>query len=260
MTDADLSAWTPWTAPGCLSRCVDGPDGRVMDLLLAVPEGDAPSGGWPLLLALDGGRFFGALAGAAAALSQRTGKTGVAPLAVVALAHRPEGGAVEDQRVRDFTRAPRPSFQEAKAGGEGEAFQRWLAEALLPLLSAAAPVDTGRATLFGHSLGGLFVLETLETQPALFARWVAISPSLWWSTPSPDIAGPHVLIGCGEAETAREMRGRIAAWASAQTNGAVFKQAPGADHGSAPFALIPDILRHASGAAPDRRTGSGASS
>ena len=116
------------------------------------------------------------------------------------------------------------------------------------MLSGAAPLNFGRATLFGHSLGGLFVLETLRADPALFARWIAVSPSLWWSTPSPMIATPDLLIGCGEAETGRDMRDRIAGWVAAKPDGAVFKQAPNADHGSAPFALIPDILRHASGA------------
>ena len=58
------------------------------------------------------------------------------------------------------------------------------------LSAQGAPLNLARATLFGHSLGGLFVLETLRADPTLFARWVAVSPSLWWSTPSPDIATP----------------------------------------------------------------------
>ena len=102
------------------------------------------------------------------------------------------------------------------------------------------------------SLPGFFTpseaFVALQAEPSLFTRWIAVSPSLWWSTPSPDIATPAVLVCCGEAETARDMRDRIAAWAAAKPDGAIFKQAPAADHGAAPFALIPDILRHASGA------------
>ncbi|GAW42283.1 Ferri-bacillibactin esterase BesA [Brevundimonas sp. SH203] len=248
MTDPDPADWTPWTAPHWRVRALTGPEGRRMDLMLATPEGEPPPGGWPLLLALDGGRFFAALAGAAAALSHRTEKTGIAPMVVAALAHRPEEGAVEDQRAHDFTRRPCADPGWARPSGGGEAMHRWIADRVLPMLAEAAPVDVARATLFGHSLGGLFVLETLQAEPSLFARWIAVSPSLWWSTPSPDIVSPAVLIGCGEAETARDMRDRIAAWAGARPDGAIFRQAPAADHGSAPFALIPDILRHAGGA------------
>ena len=50
------------------------------------------------------------------------------------------------------------------------------------------------------------------------------------------------------AAIARTPLDNIAAWAAAKPDGAIFKQAPAADHGAAPFALIPDILRHASGA------------
>ena len=235
MTDDVLSAWTPWTAPGWRVRPLSGPDGRTLDLMLAVPGGAPPPGGWPLLLALDGGRFFPALAGAAAALSHRTDKTGVVPMAVAGLGHRPDDGPLQDQRARDFTRRP---------GLHG-----LIADRALPILARAASIDQARATLFGHSLGGLFVLETLRADPALFARWVAVSPSLWWTTPPADIASPSLMVGCGGAETARDMCARIAAWVAEKPGGAVFTQAPGADHGSAPFALIPDILRHASGAA-----------
>lgn len=249
MTDAFSTAWTPWSPSGRRITAIDGPDGRPLDLMLYLPEGEAPDGGWPLLLALDGERFFGALSGAAAALAHRTGKTGVAPLAVAALAHRSDEGLLEDQRTRDFTRRPCGEAGWSRPSQGGEALHRLIANRVLPLLGEVAPVDLHKATLFGHSLAGLFVLETLETDPGLFARWVSISPSLWWSTPSPEIAGPSLLIGCGEAELSRDMRDRIADWVKVRGEaGAVYRLAPGADHGSAPFALIPDILRHASGA------------
>lgn len=248
MTEAAPSAWTPWTAAEWRNRSLVRSDGRTMDLMLALPQGDAPPGGWPLLFALDGDRFFAALAGAAAALSHRTDKTGVAPMAVAALAHRPAAGAPEDQRAHDFTRSACPDPGLSRPSGGGDAFQRLIVDRVLPMLAQGAPLNLARATLFGHSLGGLFVLETLRADPTLFARWVAVSPSLWWSTPSPEIATPDLLIGCGEAEMGRDMRDRIAGWGAAKPDGAIFKQAPAADHGSAPFALIPDILRHASGA------------
>lgn len=253
MTDTAPSAWMPWTTPRWRARALVGSDGRTLDLMLALPQGEAPAGGWPLVLALDGDRFFAALAGTAAALSHRTEKTGVAPMAIAGLAHRSEEGVLQDQRALDFTRSACPEPTGPHQSGGGEAFHRLIADQVLPILAEGAPLNVERATLLGHSLGGLFVLETLEADPALFARWVAISPSLWWSTPSPEIATRDLLIGCGEAETSRDMRNRMSAWVAAKPDGARFKQVPAADHGSAPFALIPDVLRHASRPTPTRR-------
>ncbi|MFZ1743003.1 MAG: alpha/beta hydrolase-fold protein [Pontixanthobacter sp.] len=39
---------------------------------------------------------------------------------------------------------------------------------------------TGHSAIMGESLAGLFVLETLLKQPALFDDWIAVSPSLWY--------------------------------------------------------------------------------
>ena len=119
---------------------------------------------------------------------------------------------------------------------------------ILPLIRDAAPVDPTRTTLFGHSLAGLFVLDTLANHPNGFARWISISPSLWMHTPNPDIAAPSLLVGAGELEWRRDMRSRIESWCATKPvgQGAHYLCADRADHGSVPFALIPDILRWAS--------------
>jgi predicted alpha/beta superfamily hydrolase len=41
-------------------------------------------------------------------------------------------------------------------------------------------VNPGRRTLFGHSFGGLFTLYAFFERPALFANWVAASPTIYW--------------------------------------------------------------------------------
>lgn len=239
-----LSEWSDWRPPGHRSRRLAGPGGRPFDLLMATPEGEPPPRGWPCLIVLDGGRFFGAAAGAANALAHRTGKTGVAPLVIAAVRHRPEAGEVEDQRALDFTSTPCPEATWTRPQGGAAAFRAFLLETILPAVRAAAEVDEERLTLFGHSLGGLFVLETLEAAPDAFSGWVAFSPSLWWRRPPPAGAGPRTLLGCGEAETGRDMRALIEGWS--REAGSPFRLAKGADHGSAPFALLPDALRHAS--------------
>jgi predicted alpha/beta superfamily hydrolase len=244
MIPTELSDWTPWSPQDCRRVEMEGPDGRGFEILLRTPSESPPVEGWPCLLALDGERFFGALAGAASALSQRPEKTGVQPMVVAAVAHRAKGG--EGQRSRDFTSGPCPEPGWAGPFGGAPAFREFLLDHVLPCVKAAAPIDGSRLALMGHSLAGLFVLETLEAAPQAFARWISLSPSLWWRTPEPTIAHASLMVGWGEAETARDMHGRITRWTKAARVSAVHV-APGADHGSAPFALIPDALRHAGG-------------
>ena len=238
----------PWTAvqPDRQQvRPLVSPEGLTYRLSVSRPPTAAPAAGFGAIVVLDGARHFQAVAAAAEALSQRTEKTAVEPLAVIGVAHDEPEAAIQDARARDFTSGPCPEPGWTRPHGQAAAFRRFLIEQALPAAAEAAPLDPQRRTLFGHSLGGLFVLETLETAPDLFSRWVAISPSLWWRTPGNDRADDRLLLGYGETETARDMRGRIEAWA-ARAPGPVLRMAPQADHGAAPFALIPDALRHAS--------------
>jgi hypothetical protein len=87
-------------------------------------------------------------------------------------------------RTRDYT--PIYSSEGYQDGvqdvsGGGPAFQRFLAEELLPWLESRyriAPNDRG---LVGHSYGALFGAFTLLTRPELFQRYILVSPSLWYA-------------------------------------------------------------------------------
>lgn len=241
--DAEYPVWAPWTPPGRQATILRGPDGRLYDLMIAAPSGAAPEGGWPCMVVLDGDRFFGPFSGMAEALWHRPAKTGVEPMVVLGVAGR---YVAPDGRSRDFTSSPSPEGDEASYGG-GEAFRRFLFEEVLGVAAHAVPIDPARLALFGHSLAGLFVLETLENHPDAFARWISISPSLWWRTPATRIGRDSLFVGCGEKEPARDMSSRISDWAAPEGpgGGSRFAVAEGADHGSAPFNLAPDVLRHA---------------
>lgn len=237
--------WTAYAPPRWVRHSLTTGDGRRYRVAVAEPEGTAPEGGWPSLMVLDGAAHFAAVAGAAAALARRPDKTGVEPLAIIGVFHEPDEDARDgDARFRDFTHtAPPPGEGEGRPWGGAEAFRRTLEEAVMPRVHSRLPLAAARRAVFGHSLGGLFVIETLQRRPDLFARGVAISPSLWWR---PDLAaapdGRALMLGCGERETGRDMRRRIADWSARA--GAPTIVAPGADHGAAPLALIPDALRH----------------
>ncbi|WP_288757867.1 alpha/beta hydrolase-fold protein [uncultured Brevundimonas sp.] len=245
------SPWTPFQPQRQWMRPLETPAGRRYRVAVSLPDGPPPPDGWPSLVVLDGHRLFQAVAATASALAMRPEKTGVRPLAVIGVFHDETQGSIEDARALDFTDTPCPEPDWTRPSGGAEAFRRFLIEQAWPAATQAAPLDGDRRALIGHSLGGLFVLETLEQRPDLFARWISLSPSLWWRTPAVDNADDRLLLGYGEGETGRDMRGRIEAWAAeagGDGHAPRLRMAAGADHGSAPFALIPEALRHASGA------------
>ena len=71
------------------------------------------------------------------------------------------------------------------SGGGAKAFLDVIQQRIKPEVERRARVDTQQQSLWGHSLGGLFVLSTLYTQPTAFQQYVSASPSLWWSQGAP---------------------------------------------------------------------------
>lgn len=63
--------------------------------------------------------------------------------------------------------------------GGAEKFTEFLRTELIPHIEKSYPTPLHR-TLIGHSLGGLFVMNTLTHHPELFNHYVAIDPSMWW--------------------------------------------------------------------------------
>ncbi|WP_411957424.1 alpha/beta hydrolase [Paracoccus homiensis] len=148
-------------------------------VLLSLPRAAPPPQGYSLIVALDGARMQPML---------RDLRDKLVPDAPVALAGitYPAGG----RRWLDLTSPakvllnPPPGTWRApddrQTGGRG-IFLAMLRQNLFPRLLQEAPVNAAQATLYGHSLGGLFVFHALFNDPTLFARYVAADPSTWWN-------------------------------------------------------------------------------
>jgi len=67
------------------------------------------------------------------------------------------------------------------SGGGAAAFLDVIQQQIKPEVQRRTRVDARQQALWGHSLGGLFVLSTLYTHPDAFQQYVSASPSLWWS-------------------------------------------------------------------------------
>lgn len=167
-----LPRTTQWEMPA------PGSAARRHRILASWPEGEAPAGGWPVLYLLDGNVTF-PIATASARMQDRvSARTGVAPAVLIGLGHA--GDALHDTagRSRDYT-PPGPA-QPSGFGG-ADLFLDFLEGELMPEIARRWPVDPARRAIFGHSLGGLFVLHAFLTRPGLFRRSVAASPSIWWA-------------------------------------------------------------------------------
>jgi predicted alpha/beta superfamily hydrolase len=73
-----------------------------------------------------------------------------------------------------------PPLAEADQGGKSELFYRFLVEELRPVVLKSYPVNAHEQSLYGHSLGGLFVLNVLFKHSDAFNSYIASSPSIWW--------------------------------------------------------------------------------
>lgn len=125
-----------------------------------------------LLVVLDGHALF-PLATAYADVMLTMGR--MRPLVIVGVPSASPAG-----RVRDFTSAVNDDDRARypQAGGAAR-FLDFLQREVVPAIAGRYRLS-GRSALAGHSLAGLFVVESLATA-AGFADYVAISPTLGWN-------------------------------------------------------------------------------
>jgi predicted alpha/beta superfamily hydrolase len=125
---------------------------------------------YPVLYVLDGGDYFEPFAGMVKYLSIFEL---IPEMIVVAVAH--------GDRLKEFTftKANEKTGDWPTSGG-AESFRRFLADELVPHIDLYYRTHPFRI-LVGHSLGGLFAVETLSRTPDLFQATIALSPSLYWN-------------------------------------------------------------------------------
>src|SRR4249920_595847 len=80
-------------------------------------------------------------------------------------------------RARDYT--PTKEARSPQSGG-ADNFLSFMKNELFPFIETNYKADGNNRTLMGCSLGGLFTLYTLFTQPELFTGYAAASPAVGW--------------------------------------------------------------------------------
>lgn len=80
-------------------------------------------------------------------------------------------------RARDYT--PTNEKRLPQSGG-ADKFLSFIKNEVFPFIESNYKADKNDRTLMGCSLGGLFTMYTLFTQPQMFNRYVAASPAYGW--------------------------------------------------------------------------------
>ena len=157
-------------------------------------------------------------------------------------------------RERDFT--PTPVTGAAGTGG-ADKFLSFFKRELIPHIEKSYPAN-GNNILYGHSLGGLFSVYALLTEPQLFNSYLAVDPSLWWDNNyllklageklgASSLSGKSLFIGGREGESLQQMgiAGMDAFLKSKAPKDLSWKVAafPNETHGSIRFKSVYDGLK-----------------
>ena len=147
--------------------------GRSYDVLVGLPDGydEADDTSYPTVYILDGGELYPMLRAYYRYL--RIG--GEAPeMILVAISYGTSDFENGNDRGHDYTA---PSDESEHYGGAQD-FQTFLSDELIPFIEASYRSSPKRRVLFGHSLGGQFVLYSAQTQPSFFWGHIASNPAL----------------------------------------------------------------------------------
>ena len=152
-----------------------------------VPQEAPPEHGFAVYIVLDGTRYGKMMQETLTNQLRNRMKTGVEAAIIIGIGHHEKD--IPQQRFYDFT-GPAAQYnfpvrrgREMKpmpAGG-AEKLMQFLMEQVLPMVKEKHPVNPNEIALYGHSLGGLFVLWSYLNYPAKFSKYAAISPSIWWN-------------------------------------------------------------------------------
>lgn len=193
------------------------------------------TGPLPVLFVTDGNLCFPTAAQLSGALAMEP--DGPPPMLVVGIGYEVSGGGkgaehhvirirdlspVEDKRFEAMMRkAPPPlTWRDDIRPGGAKDFRRFILDELVPWLAERFDIDDTDLSLTGVSLGGLFVLDTLLSEPRAFKRYVAVSPAIWWadryilnrlvehSEALNEVEG-HLYMAVGELEEAQDPFARM---------------------------------------------------
>lgn len=122
---------------------------------------------YPVIYLLDGDANFNSIVGVTEFMSN----AGLCPPIIVV-------GILHPARMRDLTFGT--DKETPGTVGNGEKFMRYVETELMPYIESNYPTASYKI-FFGHSVGGLTVVNTLIHHPDLFNAYVSLDAALWWN-------------------------------------------------------------------------------
>jgi len=180
VVEPPLSRARPYAPERITQQTLYSKSGRRFEISIALPKAPPAGSGYPVFYVLDPQTSFATLTE-----TVRNHESMFGPVVIVGVGYETEA----EQRNRMFDLSlpgtdplTLPAMFRDGYGPYGGAadFLAFLKDELKPAVTAITKIDADREALFGHSLGGLFVLYALFTQPDSFDTYVAGSPSIWW--------------------------------------------------------------------------------
>jgi predicted alpha/beta superfamily hydrolase len=144
-------------------------------LYISLPDdNDQSDKKYPVLYLLDGDVAFGMAASIARYLQFGNA---IPELIIVGIGYGALKKNEGNMRSRDYTISPR----RGRSGtGGAPKFREFLKEELIPYIENTYRTVPNDRTISGYSLGSLFAVYTLFTEPGLFNRYIVGSPHLSW--------------------------------------------------------------------------------
>jgi cytochrome c peroxidase len=175
---------SPVIIPDTTQHELKAKGGETYRIFLSIPKSPPPREGYPVFYLTDGNTSFPVFMAVA-----NLRPPGSSPFVVVGIGYPSDNAA--DHRIRrtfdltpevsaEWLKTAEPRLAGARTGGEGE-FRSFIDEVVKPFVRSRARIDPDRQTLWGHSFGGLFVLNTMLKNPESFRNYLISSPSLWWN-------------------------------------------------------------------------------
>jgi len=129
---------------------------------------------YPVLYLLDGDIAYGMATSIARYLQFGNN---IPELIIVGIGYGALNRRAGNMRRRDYT----ISVMRGKPGtGGAPKFRTFLKEELLPFIDTTYRTNPDDRTISGYSLGGLFAIYSMFTEPGLFNRYIIGSPHLLW--------------------------------------------------------------------------------
>jgi len=135
----------------------------------------------PVIYLLDGDAHFLQTVAAARFLAGQ----GLAPETIVV-------AILNTDRARDLTPPSAVPDAEFPTAGGADRFRRFLTTELRPYLEGRYRTEPYRI-LIGWSLGGLFAVHALLSEPDSFGAFITASPSLWWDNKAESAAAARLF-------------------------------------------------------------------